>query len=105
MRAPGKGADVLYAHCVLRRPLRGPRDKYSHLWEETNDTNLRRVSYSGIQCRPLRGPQDKYSLAVSFRLRREETNDTNIIEPDKASSINVETSGRCGLSEISSLRL
>ena len=65
---------------VQCRPLRGPRDKYSHLWEETNDTNLRRVSYSGIQCRPLRGPQDKYSLAVSFRLLREETNDTNIAQ-------------------------
>ena len=28
VRAPGKGADMLYARCVLRRPLRGPWDKY-----------------------------------------------------------------------------
>ena len=28
VRAPGKGADVLCARCVLRRPLRGPWDKY-----------------------------------------------------------------------------
>ena len=42
---------------------------------------LRRVSdCSGIQCRPFRGPQDKYSLAVPWRLRREETNDTNIAQ-------------------------
>ena len=28
VRAPGEGADVLHARCVLRRPLRGPWDKY-----------------------------------------------------------------------------